>query len=41
MQLMLEEWGWNLADAGSNLIARVETATAPPPRVPQKPRPFD
>jgi hypothetical protein len=41
MQLVLAAWGRNPTAARSNLIARVEKATAPPPRVPEKPSPFE
>ncbi len=32
MNLTLSEWSWDPAAARSNLIARIEMATAPPPR---------
>ena len=41
MNLTLREWGRNPAAARSNLIARIEMATAPPPRVTEKPSPFE
>ena len=41
MKLVEEEWGSDPAAARSNLIARVETATAPPPKAPEKPNPFE
>ena len=41
MQLVVREWSCDPATARSNLIARVEKATAPPPRVPEKPSPFE
>src|SRR6516165_2634565 len=37
MRLVEQEWGRNAAAARSNLMARVEKATAPPPKVPEKP----
>ena len=40
MALVLREWQ-NPASARSNLIARVEKATAPPPKVPEKPSAFE
>jgi hypothetical protein len=40
MKLAEREWQ-NPAQARSNLIARVEKATAPPPKVPQKPSEFE
>jgi hypothetical protein len=40
MQLVEREWQ-NPAAARSNLIARVEQATALPPKVPEKPSPFE
>ena len=40
MALFLEEWK-NPAAARSNLIARVEKATAAPPKVPAKPSEFE
>ena len=41
MKLVEEEWGRDPATARSNLIARVEKATAPPPKAPEKPNPFE
>jgi hypothetical protein len=41
MQIVEREWGQNPAAARSNLIARVEKATALPPKVPEKPSPFE
>jgi hypothetical protein len=41
MQLVEREWGQNPAAARSNLIARVEKATALPPKVPEKPSQFE
>ncbi len=41
MKLTLREWGRDPAAARSNLIARVETATTPPPRPAEKPNPFE
>jgi len=40
MALVLREWQ-NPSAARSNLIARVEKATAPPPKVPEKPSIFE
>ena len=40
MELVKREWQ-NPAAARSNLIARVEKATAAPPRAPEKPSPFE
>jgi hypothetical protein len=40
MKLALREWQ-NPAQARSNVIARVEKATAPPPKAPEKPNPYD
>jgi hypothetical protein len=40
MKLALREWQ-NPAAARSNLIARVEKATAPPPKAPEKPSAFE
>jgi hypothetical protein len=40
MALVEREWQ-NPAAARSNLIARVEKATAPPPKVPEKPSQFE
>jgi O-acetyl-ADP-ribose deacetylase (regulator of RNase III) len=41
MMLAQREWGQNPAAARSNLIARVEKATAVPPKAPEKPSPFE
>lgn len=41
MNLVEREWGRNPAAARSNLIARVEKATAPPPKAPEKPSEFE
>jgi uncharacterized protein YdaU (DUF1376 family) len=41
MRLVEEQWGQNPAAARSNLITRVEKATAPPPRAPEKPSAFE
>jgi len=41
MQLVEREWGQDPAAARSNLIARVEKATALPPKAPEKPSPFE
>ena len=40
MELSLQEWQ-NPKAARSNLIARVEKATAPPPKAPEKPSEFE
>jgi hypothetical protein len=40
LKLAEREWQ-NPAQARSNLIARVEKATAPPPKQPEKPSPFE
>jgi hypothetical protein len=40
MELTLQEWQ-EPASARSNLIARVEGATAPPPKPPEKPNPYE
>jgi hypothetical protein len=41
MQLVEREWGSDPAAARSNLLARVEKATASPRRVPEKPNSFE
>jgi hypothetical protein len=41
MKLVEREWGQNPAAARSNLIARVEKATAAPPKAPEKPSQFE
>lgn len=41
MNFVEREWGRNPAAARSNLIARVEKATAAPPKAPEKPSPFE
>lgn len=41
MKLVEQEWGQNPAAARSNLIARVEKATAAPPKAPEKPSQFE
>lgn len=41
MQLIQREWGQNPAAGRSNLIARLEKATALPPKAPEKPNPFE
>ena len=41
MRMVEQQWGQNPAAARSNLIARVEKATAPPPKAPEKPSPFE
>ncbi len=41
MKMVERDWGQNPAAARSNLIARVEKATAPPPKVPEKPSQFE
>jgi hypothetical protein len=40
MQVMVQEWQ-DPAAARSNLIARVEQATAPPPKAPEAPNPYE
>ena len=40
MEITLQEWQ-NPAAARSNLIARMEKATAPAPKAPEKPSPFE
>ena len=40
MELMVQEWQ-NPAAARSNLIARMEVATAPPPAPPEKPNEYE
>ena len=40
LELTLQEWH-NPAAARSNLISRVEKVTAPPPKAPEKPNPFE
>jgi hypothetical protein len=40
IELTLQEWQ-NPGAARSNLIARVEKATAPPPKPPEKPNPYE
>ena len=40
MEITLQEWQ-NPAAARSNLIARMEKATAPPPKAPEKPSEFE
>jgi len=40
MKLALRDWQ-NPAAARSNLVARVEKATAAPPKAPEKPSPFE
>ncbi len=39
--LIEREWGQNPALGRSNLVARVEKATAIPPKAPEKPSPFE
>ena len=41
MALVEQQWGQNPAAARSNLIARVEKATAAPPKAPAKPSAFE
>jgi hypothetical protein len=41
MTIVEREWGQNPAAARSNLIARVEKATALPPKAPEKPSQFE
>ena len=41
MKIVERDWGQNPAAARSNLISRVEKATAPPPKVPEKPSQFE
>ncbi len=41
MQIVEREWGQNPAAARSNLISRVEKATAAPPKAPEKPSAFE
>ncbi len=41
MAMVVREWGKDPAAARSNLVARVEKATAPPPRQPEKPSQFE
>ena len=41
VQMVERDWGQNPAAARSNLIARVEKATAPLPKAPEKPSQFE
>jgi hypothetical protein len=41
MSRVQQEWGQNPAAGRSNLIARVEKATAAPPKAPEKPSQFE
>jgi len=41
MKLVEREWGQDPAAARSNLISRVEKATEPPPKAPEKPSQFE
>jgi hypothetical protein len=41
MKIVEQEWGRNPSAARSNLITRVEKATAAPPKAPQKPSEFE
>ena len=41
MSMVERDWGRNPEAARSNLVARVEKATAPPPKVPEKPSQFE
>lgn len=41
MEMVQRDWAADPAAARSNLIARVEAATVPPPRAPEKPSQFE
>jgi len=41
MKMVEQDWGRNPSAARSNLIERVEKATAVPPKAPEKPSPFE
>jgi hypothetical protein len=41
MSMVERDWGQHPSAARSNLIARVEKATAVPPKAPEKPSPFE
>ncbi len=41
MEIVQREWSQNPSAARSNLTARVELATALPPKAPEKPSPFE
>ncbi len=41
MKIVQRDWGQDPAAARSNLISRVEKATAPPPKAPEKPSQFE
>jgi hypothetical protein len=41
MAIVERQWGRDPAAARSNLLARVEHATAAPPKAPEKPNPFE
>jgi len=41
VNIVQREWSQNPSAARSNLIARVEKATAVPPKAPEKPSPFE
>lgn len=41
MKIVERDWGRNPVAARSNLIERVEKATAAPPKAPEKPSPFE
>lgn len=41
MKLIVAEWQKDPAAVHSDLTARVEKATAPPPKAPEKPNPFE
>ncbi|HYG34268.1 MAG TPA: hypothetical protein VEC99_05765 [Clostridia bacterium] len=41
MRLVEQEWGRNPAAARSNLLVRVEKATATPPKAPEQPSQFE
>ena len=41
MRIVERDWGQNPVASRSNLISRVEKATALPPKAPEKPSPFE
>jgi hypothetical protein len=41
MSMVQQQWGQNPAAGRSNLVARVEKATAAPPKAPEKPSQFE
>ena len=41
MKIVERDWGQNPVAARSNLVSRVEKATEPPPKVPEKPSPLE